>query len=477
MLFKITNFARNFSLQMEYLIQGGQLLLSISILVVLHEGGHFIAAKYFNTKVESFYLFFNPWFSIYKKKIGDTEYGIGWLPLGGYVKIAGMIDESMDKEQMEKEPQPWEFRSKPTWQRLIIMLGGIIVNLIVGFLIYSIVLMTYGEKYLPNKELKDGVWVTNDVISEEIGLITGDKIVSINGESYNSFGNTIENMLYAETVVIERDGDTKSLSIPVDVLGKLMDNKGNGFISPRIPFTIAGIGEGYVAENSGLKLKDDIVGIIYHGDTIENEFGEPVSSSQSVSITYFDEFKEVISDFSDKDVELKIKRDGKLISVPIHIPDSNIIGVAPYSYSAEELGKIGFYNTKTLNYSFFAAFPRGFSKATEELTKYYKGFKKMINPKTGAYKGMGGFASISKLFGPKWVWQNFWEKTAWISLILAFMNLLPIPALDGGHVMFLSYEMITRRKPNEKAMEYAQIGGMVLLLAFMIYANTDWLRF
>lgn len=446
---------------MEYIIQGGQLLLSISILVVLHEGGHFIAAKFFKTKVESFYLFFNPWFSIYKKKIGETEYGIGWLPLGGYVKIAGMIDESMDKEQMAKDPQPWEFRSKPTWQRLIIMLGGIIVNLIVGFLIYSFVLMAYGEKYLPNENLTDGVWVMNDVISDDIGIQTGDKIISINGESYNSFANTVENILYAEAVVVERNGKKIALSIPVDVLGKLIENKkkGQGLIAPRMPFTVAGIGEGYVATNSDLKVKDQIVGI------------------NDVEIKYYDEFKAIATQFSNQKVELKIKREGKLISIPILIPDSNIIGVAPYPYSAKELGEKGIYETKTIEYSFFAAFPRGAIKAKEELVKYYKGFKKMLNPSTGAYKGMGGFASISKLFGAKWVWQNFWEKTAWISLILAFMNLLPIPALDGGHVMFLSYEMITRRKPNEKAMEYAQIAGMVLLLIFMIYANTDFLRF
>ena len=464
---------------MEYLIQGGQLLLSISILVVLHEGGHFVAAKFFKTKVESFYLFFNPWFSIYKKKIGETEYGIGWLPLGGYVKIAGMIDESMDKEQMAKDPEPWEFRSKPTWQRLIIMLGGIIVNIIVGVLIYSFVLMAYGEKYLPNENLKDGVWVMNDVISEEIGIQTGDKIISINGEKYNSFANTVENILYAETVIVERKGVQVSLTIPVDVLGKLIANKkkGQGLMLPRMPFTIAGIGEGYVAESSDLKVKDQIIGINYKSDTVLNEFGEETFSSTSTSIKYYDEFKEIISQYSDKDVKLKILRDGKKILVPIHIPDSNIIGIAPYGYSSKELGEIGVYETKTIEYSFFSAFPRGVSKAQEELTKYYKGFKKMLNPSTGAYKGMGGFASISKLFGPKWVWQNFWEKTAWISLVLAFMNLLPIPALDGGHVMFLSYEMITRRKPNEKLMEYAQMGGMILLLLFMVYANTDWLRF
>ena len=444
---------------MEYIIQGGQLLLSISILVVLHEGGHFFAAKFFKTKVESFYLFFNPWFSVYKKKIGETEYGIGWLPLAGYVKIAGMIDESMDKEQLAKDPEPWEFRSKPTWQRLIIMLGGIIVNVIVGFLIYSFVLMGYGEKYLPNENLADGVFVMNDVISEDIGMQTGDKIISINGEQFNSFSNTVENLLYAEKVIIERNGEQKSLDIPQDVLGKLIDNKGQGLLYPRIPFTIAGFAKGYVAEGSGLQLKDQIVGV------------------NGIEIKYFDEFKAVAESFSNQNVELKVLREGSIVSVPLLIPDSNIIGIARYPYSIEELGELGIYETKTIEYGFFAAFGRGAAKAQEEIVKYYRGFKKMVNPSTGAYKGMGGFASISKLFGPKWKWQNFWEKTAWMSLVLAFMNLLPIPALDGGHVMFLMYEMITRRKPHEKLMEYAQVAGMILLLAFMIYANTDWLRF
>lgn len=446
---------------MEYIIQGGQLLLSISILVILHEGGHFFAAKFFKTKVESFYLFFNPWFSVYKKKIGDTEYGIGWLPLGGYVKIAGMIDESMDKEQMKQPPQPWEFRAKPTWQRLIIMLGGIIVNVIVGFLIYSFVLMGYGEKYLPNENLKDGVWVLSDVLDNEIGLKTGDKIISINGDSFKSFSNTIENMLYAETLIVERNGKKETLNVPIDVLGKLMDDrKSGGFVRPRIPFTIKSIAkDGYVASDAGFKLKDDIIGI------------------NNSTIKYYDEFTNEIKKYIGQEIEVHILREGQKINISLTVPDSAIIGLSPYDYNFEELEKKGIYELKTIEYSFFGAFVRGVSKVKEEIVKYYKGFTKMLNPETGAYKGMGGFATISKLFGPEWVWQNFWEKTAWISLVLAFMNLLPIPALDGGHVMFLLYEMITGRKPNEKLMEYAQIAGMILLLTFMLYANTDWLRF
>lgn len=444
---------------MEYIIQGGQLLLSISILVILHEGGHFFAAKLFKTKVESFYLFFNPWFSIYKKKVGDTEYGIGWLPLGGYVKIAGMIDESMDKEQMKQPPQPWEFRAKPTWQRLIIMLGGIIVNVIVGFLIYSFVLMGYGEKFLPADELKDGVWCLNESITNEIGLQNGDKIITINGEAPETFEQMQEEVFYSKTMIVERNGEQISLNIPTDLVDKLLKERRGPLFAYRIPFTVGGTLKDYPAAKAGLKPKDKIIGI---NDT---------------PINYYDEFKEKLTPYINQTVNIKVIRDNETITLPVEIVDSAFIGVSPYPYSLTELEKEGVYTPKTVHYSFFAAFPRGIEIAVEKIVNYYKQFKLMLNPETGAYKGMGGFATISKLFGPEWEWQNFWEKTAWISLVLAFMNLLPIPALDGGHVMFLLYEMITGRKPNEKIMEYAQVAGMVLLLALMLYANTDWLRF
>ncbi len=444
---------------MDYLVQGGQLLLSISILVVLHELGHFVAAKYFKTKVESFYLFFNPWFSIWKKKIGETTYGIGWLPLGGYVKIAGMIDESMDKEQMAKEPQPWEFRSKPTWQRLIIMLGGIIVNVIVGFLIYSLVLMAYGEKYLPASELKDGVWVTNDAVGEAIGIQNGDKIIEINGVAPSTFEAMQEEIFYAQSLKVNRQGKELTLNIPENLIETLIENRKGPMFMPRIPTKVAGLYEGYTAIESDLEINDEVLAI--------NE--NPIK--------YYDEFKTIVPTLAGTDITLKVKREGNILDIPIHVPDSGLVGIETYIYPISQLEKTGLYHLETREYSFLEAFPGGFNKAREKLVNYYKQFKIMLNPSTGAYKGMGGFVSISKLFGTEWRWQNFWEKTAWISLVLAFMNLLPIPALDGGHVMFLLYEMITRRKPNEKAMEYAQMAGMILLLAFMVYANTDWLRF
>ena len=444
---------------MDFWVRAAQLILSLSFLIVLHEFGHYLPARWFNTKVEKFYLFFNPYFSVFKKKIGDTEWGLGWIPLGGYVKIAGMIDESMDKEQMKQPPKPWEFRAKPTWQRLIIMLGGIIVNVIVGFLIYSFVLMGYGEKFLPADELKDGVWCLNEPITNEIGLQNGDKIITINGEAPTTFEQMQEEVFYSKTMVVERNGEQITLDIPTDLVDKLLKERRGPLFAYRIPFTVGGTLKDYPAAKAGLQPKDKIIGI------------------NDIPINYYDEFKDKLTPYINQTVNIKVIRDDEIITLPVEIVDSAFIGVSPYPYSLTELEKEGIYTPKTVHYSFFAAFPRGIEIAVEKIVNYYKQFKLMLNPETGAYKGMGGFATISKLFGPEWEWQNFWEKTAWISLVLAFMNLLPIPALDGGHVMFLLYEMITGRKPNEKIMEYAQVAGMVLLLALMLYANTDWLRF
>ena len=439
---------------MDLVIQVAQFLLSLSILIVLHEFGHFLAARAFDTKVEKFYLFFNPWFSLYKKKIGETEWGIGWLPLGGYVKIAGMIDESMDKEQMKQPPQPWEFRSKPAWQRLIIMLGGIIMNVIVGILIYSMTLMVWGERHLPMSELKDGVWAVDTSITNMMGIQTGDKIIAVDGDTVKYFDELLEQLIMGNEITVERNGKIEEIHVPKNFIEQLLAKKKRGiFLYPRIPFVVGGIADGYVAKDAGLQLKDQIVGI--NNDTIR----------------YFDEFKTKVKKYADKDVVLKVKRNDKLVEIPIHIPDSAILGVQQYLYSLNDLERAGIYKFEYNKYGFFASFPAGVKKAWKTLANYYKQFKMILTPSTGAYKGLGGFASISKLFGTQWNWQNFWDKTAFISLILAFMNLLPIPALDGGHVMFVLYEMITRRKPSEKFLEYAQLAGFIILMALLLYAN------
>jgi regulator of sigma E protease len=439
---------------MELAIQIGQFLLSLSILIVLHEFGHFLAARAFNTKVEKFYLFFNPWFTLYKKQIGETEWGIGWLPLGGYVKIAGMIDESMDKEQLKQPPQPWEFRSKPAWQRLIIMLGGIIVNVIVGILIYSMTLMVWGERHLPMSELKDGIWAVDTSVTNIIGIKTGDKILAIDGDSVKYFDELFEQLIVGKEITVQRNGNIEEIKVPTNFVEQLLEKKKPGiFIYPRIPFVVGSIADNYVAKDAGLQLKDQIVGI--NNDTIR----------------YFDEYKLKVIKYADKDVVLKVIRKDKIVQIPIHIPDSAILGVQQYLFSLNDLERAGIYHFEYKKYGFLESFPAGVEKAWKTLVNYYKQFKMILSPSTGAYKGLGGFASISKLFGTEWNWQNFWDKTAFISLVLAFMNLLPIPALDGGHVMFVLYEMITGRKPNEKVLEYAQILGFIFLLLVLFYVN------
>lgn len=439
---------------METLIKIGQLLLSLSILIVLHELGHFLFARLFKTRVEKFYLFFDAWFSLFKVKKGDTEYGIGWLPLGGYVKISGMIDESMDKEQLAKPPQPYEFRSKKSWQRLLIMLGGVIVNLILGFLIYTMVLFTWGEKYIPNKSLTEGVWVVDSVMLST-GIQTGDKVISINGVEPERYSSILEEMLYGGTMIVEREGQELSLSIPEDLAGKISDNRihNEGLLfAPRIPFVVGGIPEGSHNSKAGLELKDRVVGI------------------NGVELMNFDEYKPVLDTLRGQEVTLSVVRNGAPITVDVTINEEALIGVQTVS-SMTQLEKLGYFELVSYKYSFFKAIPAGFKMAKDKLMGYIRQFKLIFNFDTGAYKGIGGFKAIGGLFPPVWHWQTFWELTAFLSLMLAFLNILPIPALDGGHVTFLLYEMVTGRKPGEKFLEYAQMVGMVMLLALLLYAN------
>lgn len=437
---------------MNVLIQISQLLLSLSILVILHESGHFLTAKLFKTRVEKFYLFFNPWFSLFKVKKGDTEYGLGWLPLGGYVKISGMIDESMDKEQLKKPPQPYEFRSKPSWQRLIIMLGGVMVNLIIGILIYSFVLLAWGEKYLPNENLTDGIWCI-DSLALDIGLENGDKIISINGEQPDRYSDILGKLIFGGNVQVLRNDREINIDIPEDFVGKLVEKRKGLLIYPRIPFIVAEIPDTSINVNSDLRSKDRVVGI------------------EGIRIKYYDEYKSITDTLKGKEIALDILRENEEKTIKVRLSDEGLFEIKIANMGFKEMEKLNIYKFNTKKFTFLSAIPAGLIKAKEKLGFYIKQFKLIFNFKTGAYKGLGGFGSIGGLFPHVWEWQAFWEITAFLSLILAFMNILPIPALDGGHVTFLLFEIITGRKPGDKFLEYAQITGMIILLSILLYAN------
>ena len=437
---------------MEIAIKLSQFLLSLSILIILHELGHFIPAKLFKTRVEKFYLFFDIKYSLLKKKIGETEYGIGWLPLGGYVKISGMIDESMDKEQMALPPQPWEFRSKPTWQRLIIMLGGVTVNFILAFIIYIGMTFFYGEQYIANSEVKDGIWITNPVV-EKAGLKTGDKLVSIDGEKVERFFESNEKILLSKEIVVLRDGKEEKVHFPVNFIDQLMQGKRASLLELRVPFIVAG-----VAEDSQNKS------VVQAKDIITSFNGKPVKFADEVLLA--------VDTLKGKTVPITIKRDGKEMAASLKVNDSAKLGIIyaaklPYS----DLERLGLYKISKDDYGFFQSIPVGIDKGFNQLSSYGKQLKAIFSPSTGAYKGVGGFAAIFNIFPKTWSWEAFWSITALLSIMLGVMNLLPIPALDGGHVMFLLYEMISGKKPSDKFLENAQMVGFVLLISLLLFAN------
>ena len=437
---------------MEILIKALQLILSLSILVVLHELGHFLPAKYFKTKVEKFYLFFDPWFSLFKKKVGDTEYGVGWLPLGGYVKIAGMIDESMDKEQMKKPAEPWEFRAKPAWQRLIIMLGGVVVNLILGVFIYSMTLYTYGDKYLSNSSLSDGLWCVDD-LSAELGFKTGDKILLIEGEPVERFSSIVEKMLSAKTITVERDGGNLDIYLPDNFIEKLIENDKSMLFYPRIPAIVSSFIEESNAEQGGIKINDQIIGV------------------NDVEIKYNDEMAKTLSGLKDSTVNILVNRGGEEHLLKVKVSQDGTLGYYPALLTFNQFEELGVYKMTSQTYNLINCFPAGLNKAFLKLSGYIDQFKLILNPDSGAYKGVGGFGAIGSLFPSEWDWERFWNLTAFLSLMLAFLNILPIPALDGGHVTFLLYEIVAGRPASEKFMEYAQIIGMLILLTLVVYAN------
>jgi len=439
---------------MEILIKASQFILSLSLLIVLHELGHFIPAKLFKIKVEKFYLFFDYKFSILKKKVGDTVYGIGWIPLGGYVKISGMIDESMDTEQLAQPMQPWEFRSKPAWQRLIVMLGGVFVNFILGIFIYIMLMWSYGERYLPNENVKDGVWVQSE-LTENLGLQTGDKILTVDGQKVKKFRSLTLEFINGNTYQIERYGVVLDKEIPEDFISQLMDrDKDAGLIlAPRQPFVIAGISEDSPNIDADLEAKDIVIAI--NGSTIK----------------YYDEVQNKLDTYKNQDISITVKRGNETKDIPVKITNEGKLGVSILQLPMTDLEKLGYYELADFEYSFLEAIPAGWHKSIKTLTDYMKQLKKIFNPSTGAYKGLGGFLSIGSIFPSEWSAQSFWEITAFLSIMLGFMNLLPIPALDGGHVVFTLWEMITGRKPGDKFLEYAQVVGFILLITLLLFAN------
>lgn len=430
-----------------FLIKAVQLILSLSILVVIHEFGHFLFARLFKIRVEKFYLFFDPWFSLFKfkPKGSDTEYGVGWLPLGGYVKISGMIDESMDKEAMAQAPKSWEFRSKPAWQRLLVMGGGVLFNFILAMIIYSMILFSWGDVYMPVKDQKYGMEFSETV--KRSGFQDGDIIQLLDGKEMNlHFGiiavNDMMSLMDAKEVVVERNGKQVTIILPDDFGNQIAANKEDSVppFSIISPTTINQVIAGSTAEKGGLQKGDSIVRV--------ND--KEVKSWREMSAA-------IVKSADTTNTKIEFYRDTSLIAINMTIDKDSLLGVTSTLV------------IKTDEFTFFESFPAGIHRGVETL-KAYASQMRFFFTKDGV-SNLGGFGSIGGLFPPVWDWHSFWAMTAFLSIVLAFMNILPIPALDGGHIMFLLYEVITRRKPSEKFMERAQVAGMLFLLVLMLVAN------
>ena len=426
------------------LIKALQFFASLSLLVMIHEFGHYITARIFKIRVEKFYIFFNPWFSLYKRKIGETEYGIGWLPLGGYVSLAGMIDESMDLEQMKQEPQPWEFRTKPAWQRLIVMLAGITMNVLLAMGIYSAMLYTWGENYYHNDDMVYG-YSFNEA-GESLGFVDGDKIISIDGEAIGNVREIDKKLIIADknrSVVVERGGEQVTLTLPLEELVAMRENGSIiGFYQPIIPFVIEEVVMDS-AKDSGLLANDEII---------------------AINDTHVDDFfagKELLTKAAGRNAEIDIVRnatDTLRLTAPINAEGQ--IGV-----------NVKMIDPRSVEYGLFESIPAGIRRTGSEIASYWDQLKMIVNPKTKSYKEVGGFIAIGNIFPSEWNWQSFWSLTALLSVILAIMNILPIPGLDGGHALFTLWEIITRRKPSDKFLEVMQYIGLGLLLLLLVYAN------
>ena len=429
---------------MDILIKGAQLILSLSILVVLHELGHFIPARLFGTRVEKFYLFFDPWFSLWKRNWKGTEFGIGWIPFGGYVKISGMVDESMDKEQMAKPPEPWEFRSKPAWQRLIIMVGGVTVNLLLGMAIYIGILFTWGRDYMPLDEVKYGVHASP--VMEAQGVQDGDRILAVGGVTPKTLEEVTRAILIDEAreLTILRKGEQLKLALSPAVHDSILASGEKVLFSPRVPFVVDTVMAGGPAAAAGMQKGDRILAV------------------DNANAQYYTDLREALGERKGKEVSMKVQRDSARIELRMTVSDDGTVGIGNQPPSA-------FFTLEHESFGFFSAVPAGISYGLETLSGYVRSLKLLFSS-TGAGQ-IGGFGAIGGLFSPTWDWQVFWNMTAFLSIILAFMNILPIPALDGGHVVFLLYEMVTGRPPNQRVLEVAQMVGMVLLLGLILFAN------
>jgi len=436
---------------MEIAVRIAQLLVSLSLLIVCHELGHFIAAKIFKTKVEKFYLFFDPWFSLFKIKKGETEYGIGWLPLGGYVKIAGMVDESLDMESIKSDPQPWEFRSKPAWQRLIIMLAGVFVNFILAMFIYAMVAFSWGTQYLPTENIKYGISV--DTLGEKIGLKNGDMIKLVNGEKCEDYNKILTTLLLNEpkTLTVQRNGKDTTIHLDDQKISLIL-NAEAPFMTPRFPFVIEEFAENSPAQKAGFQKGDKIIQI------------------NSKPKEFFDEIKKELKANSGEQTEFTILRDNKTQVITMTIPEDGLIKVITK-------GPADFFDFKTIEYGFFESFPVGINRGFDKIGEYLKQWKLIFNPDTGAYKSVGSFISMAKIFPGVWDWYSFWNLTALFSIMLAVLNVFPIPGLDGGHALFTIVEIITGKQPSLKFQETAQKIGMIILLAIMVFAiGNDFIR-
>jgi regulator of sigma E protease len=436
-------------------IQAIQLLASLSLLILLHEFGHFFFARLFKTRVEKFYLFFDflfPFpnvlnFALFKKKKGDTEYGLGWFPLGGYVKISGMVDESMDKDQLDQPPQPWEYRSKKAYQRLFIMLGGIIMNVLVAMVIYAVLFGVWGEEYLPTQNAKYGI--AADSTAQMIGLKNGDHILAVGGQRVERFNKVVPELIFneAKSITVMRDGQQQEVTIPEGTIRKIIKSEKNTFIQPRVPVVVADVTSKSEAERMGMKEGDSLIAV------------------NSQPIRFFDEFTNLKKALLGKPIALTVIRGGQPVVLKGTVPETTPLGFATKGYDA-------YFQLAKTTYNPIEAIGKGFSYTFTQFGNYWKQFKLIFTSKEiKASESLGGIVSFGKLFSPVFSWYDFLTLTAFVSIILAFMNLLPIPGLDGGYVLFLLVELISGRKVSDKVMEKATTVGLVLLLALMLYAN------